>query len=362
MKFFLFFAVFAFNLPSYANESDYDRLVARANSFIRMGQLQRAIEFAATAVNSNPNRPEAFIVWGRALASQNENQQALLKYEQARSLGSYDRELFVELSSIYDVTKNYDEAIGVYQDWLSNNPHDVELIHQLGLTWLILKKYPEAISNLQNALNLEPNEHNIRQNLGYALLRNREFNKADAQLEQVVKAEPKNVEALHLLAQTKAGLGQLDSALLYLNRALEINPKYSRALKTRARIRLLSKDAKGALNDYQLLLSIHSDDGAILLGAAGALLALNQIKEAAVLIDKVSATSPEHPYVRFRQTQLAIRKGDSKALTTLVKLAEKISDSDEVWQEIAWAAKKFNNKQLIKEAAEHLQPRHLKKP
>lgn len=346
--------VLGFGLPALASPPDYDRLVANARAYVEMGRIERAVDLAMAAASNAPERPEAYIVWGRALASQDNSREAVEKYERARALGSRDRELFVELSSLYDVLRSYAKAIAVYRDWLDKTPDDAEMHHELGLTCMLAEHFDEAVVSLHRAVVLQPDDLQMRQDLGYALLRRREWLAAESELERVVQNDPKRPEALRLLAQTRAGLGRLSEALPLLDRALALDPKDARTVRVRARLRHLTGDAPGALNDYQTLLALDANDGPALLGEAGALLALDRTPEAAEVIQRASELLHDHPDVRFREAQLAIRRGDRKALARLQALEGSVGNATELWREIAWAAKKFGDQRLAAEAAKHL--------
>ena len=341
-------------LHAEAAPADYDRLVATAKSYVEMGRVERAVDLAQTAAARAPQRPEAYVVWGRALASQNVLEDAAAKYEQARTLGSRDRELFVELTSVYDVSRAYEKAIAVYGDWLDKTPDDAEMHAELALTLLLLNRFPDAVAHLRQAARLQPANLQTRQDLGYALLRNQDLTGASSTLEAVLAADPQRPEALVLLAQTRAAMGHSIDALPLLDRALGLDPKNVRAVRVRARLRQLTHDAPAALGDYQTLLAENPQDAAALLGAAGALIALGRLNEATPLVAKARDRLGDHPDVRFREAQIAWRQGDRAAVATLRKMADAMPNQTEIWDELATAAKKLGDKRLSTEAGKHL--------
>ncbi len=334
--------------------ADYDRLVRTAQSYIDMGRLERALSLAEQATRSAPERPEAWIVWGRGLASAGQLAPAAEKYEKARSLGSRDRQLFVELTSVYDVAKQYDRSIAVYRDWLAREPRDAEMHQELGLTLLLVGRYPDAAASLRTAAGLRPDDLQIAQDLGYALLRAQDLAGASAQLERVVAADPSRVEALRFLAQARAAQGRAREALDFLDRALAREPANAPALRVRARLRALGEDAAGALVDYQALLAQRPDDAPALLGAAGALIALDRPADAAPLVARARTSLGDDPDVQFREAQLAWRRGDRGALATLRRLAGPRPSAVEIWRDLAKGAAKLGDARLAAEAKAHL--------
>lgn len=338
--------------------ADYDHRVATAASLVELGRLDRALDLCAEAAKSAPERSEAYVVWGRALASESRLREAAEQYEHARSLGSRDRRLFVELSSIYDVAKAYDRSVEVYRDWLAKTPGDAEMHQELGLTYLLLERFGEAAASLREAARLLPTDLQVRQDLGYALLRAQDLAGASVELEAVLNADPERTEALRYLAQTRAAQGRTDDALALLDRALAVTPTDARARRVRARLRALAGNPAGALTDYQALLAERADDAPALLGAAGALLALERPAEATPLVAQARASLGDVPDVRFREAQLGWRKGDRKALTTLRTLADGWPTPGEIWREVALAARKLGDKKLTAEARKALGGEH----
>jgi tetratricopeptide (TPR) repeat protein len=339
--------------PRASGSADYDRLVTSAASFVQIGRLERACDMARAAAQMAPERPEAYVVWGRALASANDLDHATEQFERARQLGSRDRELYLELSSIYDVTRAYDKAIGVYRDWLGTNPGDAEMHQELGLTHLLIEHFAEAAESLRSALALRPDDLQIRQDLGHALLRQGDLTAAATELERVLAVDAKRPEALRLLAQTRAAAGRSEDALKLLDRALTLDPHDPRVLRVRARLRHLSGDGRGALADFRALLAQSPDDAAAMLGAAGALLALERTDEAAPLVAAARQELGDHPDVQFREAQIAWRRADRAALGRLRAITDKVGNPVEVWTEIGLAARKLGDNKLAAEAAKH---------
>lgn len=198
----------------------YDVLVQQAKSLLQRGQTQRGLEVAKKAVEKNRHGCKAQWALGLGFAQMGKLQLATKHYELARVQGCTDRDLFLELASIYDVSKQYKNAVTIYSEYLSKHPHDAEMRQELGLTWLLLKDYEAATNELEAASALQPTNLQIAQDHGYALLLKKDFVQAVEVLADVVKKAPKKQNAIILLVRAYVAQGLYDQAMQVLDQVL----------------------------------------------------------------------------------------------------------------------------------------------
>ena len=187
---------------------DYESLMLAAQSYVDAGRASDAVLTCNDATRLDPNRPEAYVIWGRALAQMDALTESSQRYEKARSLGSRDPTLFAELGSVYDVSKRYPEAAQIYRDYLSDHPRDDVIRGELALTLLLLQQSDAAVVQLQEAHRLRPERLQYSQDLGYALICAKRFGEARDILTPVVERVPSSRDAWRLLAQAYVGLGE----------------------------------------------------------------------------------------------------------------------------------------------------------
>jgi protein O-GlcNAc transferase len=331
---------------STVDDSDYGKLVRGARAYAESGRADRSADAAARAVELAPERPEAYVVWGHALAMQKELAKSAEKFERARKLGSVERQLFIELASVYDVTGKYDQAVEVYQAWLAKAPDDVEVLGELGLTLIMRERPQEAATILARAVELAPHDLQLRQDWAYALLLQGEVDRAAVELQKVLISEPDRADALRFLAQARALSGHEREALDLLDRLMVKAPSDGGARRLRARLRQVNGDPQGALADYEALLGATPTDGGLLLGAGGALLALGRFDEAARALEQARATLGDLPEVRFREAQLAHARGEKGALAKLHAAAKEMPRNVEAWRTVHQAARAGRDKRL----------------
>lgn len=344
-------------------QASYGRILRAAESALDSGHTERALELLGNAISDEPQRPEAYVMVGRAHAVANDLAGAAAAYETARKLGSTERRLFTELASVYDVMERYDDAIGVYQQWLAMTPNDAEMHHELGLTMLLLERFQDAADELSRAVAIAPVEPQTREDLGYALLRVGKIDAAASEFEAALKANPNLPSALRYLGQARAAQGRTDEALQLLTKAIEAQPQDTRALRVRARLLQMLGDATRALRDYRSVLEREPNDIACMLGAAGGLAALDKLDEADALLAKVRARqestaggspSPATPEMEIRAAQVAWRRGQKAAVDVVYKAAVEQPKNLELWRDVEAAAKRYGNRAQLAEARKRL--------
>ena len=163
---------------SKAPKHSYDSLVEIGRTYCDSGKAANALKPLKRAIAQHPNRPEAYVVLGYSFAAQKQLAQSTQAYEKARFLGSKERRLFQELSSVYDVQEKYTDAIAVYRAWLKITPEDTEMQHELSLSLLLTGQTAEAIQLLKKVIAVVQKPNQARGDLAYAYARSGQHTKA----------------------------------------------------------------------------------------------------------------------------------------------------------------------------------------
>lgn len=333
----------------------FEDLVGLATSYLESGRPKRALEVAEDAIAKEEKRPEGHLVAGRALAAQEKLEEAIVAFERARDLGAEGHRVTIELATLYDVARRYDDAIATYQVHLKNHPDDAEAHQQLGLTFLLADRPAEAVPSLATARSLAPETKQIAIDYGLALTRVGRSDDARRELSAVTEADPERADAWRLLARAEALEGQWNDAIGHVDRALALQPKDIDALALRCRLRFFVGRTDEALEDCEGVRVLAPDNRGYTLRTAGLLSTLGRTEDAKRLVDDVAASLPDHPAVRFRQDQIAARSGDKAALERIVELAKARPTDPEVWLEVRALAKAQRKRKLEKQASDTLE-------
>jgi len=131
-------------------------------------------------------------------------------------------------AQVYASAKQYDDAIAAYSHVIQLDPNRAASYDSRGLAYSNSGRHSQAIPDYTRAIELNPELTGAYNNLGWA-----------------------NME-----------LGHLEEALPDLNKAIELNPAYTTALFNRAHLFERQKEYGKAVEDYDRILHIASDNPA----------------------------------------------------------------------------------------------------
>ena len=118
--------------------------------------------------------------------------------------------------------------------------------YMLGSTSTTLREYPKAFQALTAAVKLRPMYFNSNRDLAYLLLQSRKYKEAREYALAALKIKPGDSQAEEYLADSYAGVGDLETAAKGLEDLLEHDPGAVSAAMTLAMIKLQTKDPGGA--------------------------------------------------------------------------------------------------------------------
>lgn len=241
------------------------------------------------AFQINSNSAEAAQGLGQSLLNQRKTAEGAVWIEKAASLDPSFQPALLQLASVYEADKNYEEAIKIYRRF-PNEPGTRERLGELliesgksasaipeleaavqqspslaNLTALatayLQNKQPEKCQPIMDqALRLDPNNGELRLLYGRLLRELRKFDLAANQFALAVKLDPKSSEAWSDLAMVTVLMDRYDIALTALDKVKELHAekpghKYLRAI-TLDKIKQNRNQAKLALAAYQDFLSV----------------------------------------------------------------------------------------------------------
>ena len=127
--------------------------------------------------------------------------------------------------------KDPDAAKAFLLKALEVDPASISVLSQLGYIYVRHSDYPQAIETYQKVAELDPGRADTFFNLGYIYAVTENYPKAKEMYSRVVELAPDFLdEALFNLAMVQAQLGERDTCIKSLERAIEINPANESAL------------------------------------------------------------------------------------------------------------------------------------
>ncbi|MEQ1889598.1 MAG: XrtA/PEP-CTERM system TPR-repeat protein PrsT, partial [Alphaproteobacteria bacterium] len=159
-----------------------------------------------------------------------------------------------------------------------------------------------------------------------AYLVTNEIPKAKAELE-LARPLAESIASFHAAdAEVLQREGNFEAAEKAIDRAIEIDPKFSLALWLKGELRRVQKDLPGSLEAYNRALEVDKSSMQVLIGRAFVLLGLNRFEEAETDVDAILKRAPEMPMALYIKSALLSQKGEAeKALETLQPVEFRIS-------------------------------------
>jgi tetratricopeptide (TPR) repeat protein len=136
----------------------------------------------------------------------------------------------------------FQDAVNLFSELISVTPDDAKLYKNRGVALMNLSEIDLAIADFTKAISLNPELKGLHSNLGAAWHYKGEYEKAIACYDADIAQRPDLYITYFNRALSKAGLNQLDMALVDMERTLQLKPDFEAA-------RAAKKDLQGKLRE-----------------------------------------------------------------------------------------------------------------
>ena len=119
----------------------------------------------------------------------------------------------------------YKEAVNVYQDALKYHPTSYELNYDLGMAYTLLNDFQSAKMYYEKAAEFNSLLYNAKYSLAEIALIYKELDEAERRFLEVIDDEELSADAYFELAKISLIKGDKETAIRYINTAIDINPK-----------------------------------------------------------------------------------------------------------------------------------------
>jgi tetratricopeptide (TPR) repeat protein len=148
------------------------------------------------------------------------------------------------LGSVREVLGDLPAATAAYEKAVSLNPKNA--LASNNLAWRLASDggdYTRAVALAKQATALQPDRADYGDTLGWALYKAGQLRVAQQVLEDVIRRDPRNSDFLYHLARVEKDAGDSLSATSHLKRALDLNPRFSEAERSRSLLQELKAKA-----------------------------------------------------------------------------------------------------------------------
>jgi predicted O-linked N-acetylglucosamine transferase (SPINDLY family) len=200
--------------------------LCRGDSLVSLGQKQEALLSYRNSIKFNHERPEAHFNLAITLADFNQLEEAVRGMENALLLDPHFAEAYAAIGILYGKLGRLCEGITSLSKAIDIKPTECSFYLNRGNIYAELRRFEESFADYDKCIEIKPDYHFAFCNKGHVLLSY--LNSPDTALiyfDVAISLQPKFVTALINRGEAFNRLGQLDKALDSFLRALEIEPE-----------------------------------------------------------------------------------------------------------------------------------------
>jgi len=216
------------------------------------------------------------------------------------------KNLFILLFSLY-LTTIQSSPIHELQRKLVYYPTDSTILFKLGNEFFRAKQYNEAIIHYKKSLQQNPQDTNALYNLGLAYLAcDKNLEKAKKLFTIISQLEPTNYKSFFKIAAIFEKNNQIDEAIDYYKKTIEINPKCTPAYTKLGVLYNTRQQRKRALYYLEKALELSPDNISLISLTGNVLNHLGQCKKAADMYLQVTKLHPNN-HIAFYNTGYSLK-------------------------------------------------------
>lgn len=152
-----------------------DAVTGLANIYMRGHRLPEAEAELRKLVAAHPDQADAHIQFGRVLAAEGRNDDAISELQAGAKLAPADVSLQRDLADLYFIAKKNDLAEAAYRVLLAASPNDAALHQDLGKALIEQKKFIDAQKELLLVVSLKPDLGSAYGDLAFAASENKNY-------------------------------------------------------------------------------------------------------------------------------------------------------------------------------------------
>src|SRR5487761_179787 len=180
---------------------------------------EKAGEEFQHALSLNPNYIVARMWYASNLASLGRLQEALLQAEQAEKLDPLSLAVYIKIGRLQYWMRNYELAMRAYSRVVDLDPRHARAHTRLGMVYAVTEDFDRAIDEFKLAQDLSGADPYLDCFLGYAHAKSGKRAVAKRVIEQLARRSRLEYVPAFCTALVYIGLGEVDHALLWLERA-----------------------------------------------------------------------------------------------------------------------------------------------
>lgn len=202
--------------------------LAIGNSYRLLGKELEAIAHLETCLRLRPGQVPVMLSLGMAYAVVLENLKALDMFRQVLSIDDTIIDAYLLIGTVAQKSGDIEQAVAAFSKVIDFPEAPAHSYFQAGFALYEMRRHERAIEGLKKALAIEkePNYHNV---LGNIYLELTHYSLAIEQYTGVLALDTTLTGTMCNLGTAYVGAGDIEEAIVYLERALELDPDFSMA-------------------------------------------------------------------------------------------------------------------------------------
>ena len=172
---------------------------------------------------------------------------------------SDDEYLFLNLSQIFELKKDYLSALNYLNKSIQINPNYYEAYSNRGNIFHEMKLTKDAIENFNYAIKLNPDYADAYLNLGMVYLKKDNIQVAIQNFDRAIELVPNSAEAISNRGVCFQRQGLFDTAALYFKKATELKPDYAEAYSNLGLVLGVLNKTEDAILNFNKAIEIKPD-------------------------------------------------------------------------------------------------------
>lgn len=270
---------------------------AKANTllgtaYLKQGQLQQAVRVLQEATAAAPSSMEARLALGDAYLAGGKLEDALAAYQAGAKIAPHEVRLNIALAKLYLAQGQFSKSLESAES-IPAGKRTAELLPTLAADYFGLQQPEKAGLEIRAMIEIADKQPDLIPELAEFFVAHRDFKSSEQLLNLAKTKQPGTDRFLIVVAQTQAGLGQLNDAQNTLEGVLERKPDSVEALTAAGVVASQQQNWEAASEAFSRANDLAPDRPDILYGLATAELHSNQAQRAAVHAQKLQEIVPD---------------------------------------------------------------------
>jgi tetratricopeptide (TPR) repeat protein/mono/diheme cytochrome c family protein len=210
---------------------DYEKRNALANSYLEIGEHEKALAHFKQALRTKPDYEYAEFNLGLLYDSLGEPGEAMGHYRRAIEIRPEYPEAHNNLGVLLGARGERDQAIRHFRKAIKADPGHARANNNLGIELGSRGESEAALRHFRRALATNPDYAEAHNNLGITLGSMGKLDEAIPHFRKAIQLMPDYAEAFNNLGSVLGSQGKLDEAIRYFRAAVEADPDYEEAHK-----------------------------------------------------------------------------------------------------------------------------------